>query len=384
MSVRALPLVFINMGGEMLYVLDQRLRALNTSEEQSERGVWSEQDRRRVISDIIGTLFSKSFMDELLKPQPLYSHRTMKSVLTRLAHTSIMRLNLASMDRLYELMLMAFKHQVLLCPRPRDLLLVSYNHMDSMRYMVRDTPVLLNQVDETHRKLAEVYSDLSEGDFQLLRQTLLMFFQDSHIRVSLLLKAQIQKSSGRFLLTASGPVPVGTRVPGLIRMFDPKGREVSRSEYPSGGSYSGAVREGSLELNGDRVLKLGLNMYTMEHPEDTHTSNTPGHQSDNSPNPLAKEELNLLAHLMGSMMLEHVPKGDPGFCISFFSPEPEEEEGAPGGTQEFRVINIQAVQDEETTSTLAQIAGQFTDKEAIPGDESSSTGADLLAMMDDL
>uniref|UniRef100_A0A1A8A3B2 Organic solute carrier partner 1a n=1 Tax=Nothobranchius furzeri TaxID=105023 RepID=A0A1A8A3B2_NOTFU len=173
------------MGGEMLYVLDQRLRALNTSEEQSERGVWSEQDRRRVISDIIGTLFSKSFMDELLKPQPLYSHRTMKS-------------------------------------------------------------------------------------------------------------------------------------------------------------------------------------------------------SDNSPNPLAKEELNLLAHLMGSMMLEHVPKGDPGFCISFFSPEPEEEEGAPGGTQEFRVINIQAVQDEETTSTLAQIAGQFTDKEAIPGDESSSTGADLLAMMDDL
>lgn len=52
-----------------------------------------------VMNDIVGTMYSKPFMDELLKPQQLYSHRTMKTVLTRLAHTSIMRLNPASMDR---------------------------------------------------------------------------------------------------------------------------------------------------------------------------------------------------------------------------------------------------------------------------------------------
>lgn len=52
-----------------------------------------------VMNDIVGTMFSKSFMDELHKPQQLYSHRTMKTVLTRLAHASIMRLNPASMDR---------------------------------------------------------------------------------------------------------------------------------------------------------------------------------------------------------------------------------------------------------------------------------------------
>lgn len=38
MSVRTLPLVFINLGGEMLYILDQRLRAHNTSEDNSEKG----------------------------------------------------------------------------------------------------------------------------------------------------------------------------------------------------------------------------------------------------------------------------------------------------------------------------------------------------------
>lgn len=51
------------------------------------------------MNDIVETMFSKAFMDELLKPQQLYSHRTMKTVLTRLAHASIMRLNPASMDR---------------------------------------------------------------------------------------------------------------------------------------------------------------------------------------------------------------------------------------------------------------------------------------------
>ncbi|MEQ2278134.1 Protein oscp1, partial [Xenotaenia resolanae] len=119
-----------------------------------------------------------------------------------------------------------------------------------------------------------VYSSLSEGQFQLLRQTLLIFFQDMHIRVSLFLKNQIQNPSGRFVLTTSGPVPYGADVPGLIRTFDLRGREVSRSEFPPGGTYSSLVREGSFDLNGDRVLRLGRNLYRVEHPEETQTSRT--------------------------------------------------------------------------------------------------------------
>lgn len=39
MSLRTLPLVFVNLGGEMLYILNQRLRAHNTSEDNSEKGI---------------------------------------------------------------------------------------------------------------------------------------------------------------------------------------------------------------------------------------------------------------------------------------------------------------------------------------------------------
>ncbi|XP_038580531.1 protein OSCP1a isoform X1 [Micropterus salmoides] len=378
MSVRTLPLVFINLGGEMLYILDQRLQAHNTSEDNSEK----------VLNDIVGTMFSKAFMDELLKPQQLYSHRTMKTVLTRLAHASIMRLNPASMDRLYELMVMAFKYQVFLCPRPKDLLLISYNHIDTIRELVKDTPVVVHQVDETHRKIIEVYSPLSEGEFQLLRQTLLIFLQDMHVRVSLFLKNLVQKPNGRFALSTSGPVPHGTDVPGLIRTFDRKGREVRRSEFPTGGSYTSPIREGSFELHGDRVIRLGLNIYTVKHPEETHTSKAPSVKTNDTPNLLAKEELNLLARLMGSMKAENIPKAETGFQINLFTTDQEEEEeaGASGGAEEsmFGVINIQAMQDEQAASALAQIAGEFAEREQQPENPSGNKGDDLLAMMDDL
>ncbi|XP_042290473.1 protein OSCP1a isoform X2 [Thunnus maccoyii] len=378
MSVRTLPLVFINLGGEMLYILDQRLRAHNTSEDNSEK----------VMNDIVGTMFSKAFMDELLKPQQLYSHRTLKTVLTRLAHASIMRLNPASMDKLYELMVMAFKYQVFLCPRPKDLLLISYNHIDTIRELVKDTPVVVNQVDETHRKIIEAYSLLSEGEFQLLRQTLLIFFQDMHIRVSLFLKNQVQNPNGRFALSTSGPVPRGIDVPGLIRAFDSKGREVRRSEFPTGGSYTSPIRQGSFELHGDRVIKLGMNMYTVNHPEETHTSKAPSvKQKDDTPNLLAKEELNLLARLMGSVKAENMPDTETGFRINLFTTDQEEDEaGTSGGAEEslYGVINIQAMQDEQAATELAQIAGLFTEREEQPENPSSNKGDELLAMMDDL
>ncbi|KAG7235319.1 hypothetical protein INR49_002776 [Caranx melampygus] len=388
MSLTTLPLVFINLGGEMLYILDQRLRAQNTSEDNSEKGVWSENDRRRVMNDIIGTMFSKSFMDELLKPQQLYSHRTLKTVLTRIAHASIMRLNAASMDRtcpdlhrpvqactdlsrpaqtcpdlhrpLYELMVMAFKYQIFLCPRPRDLLLVSYNHIDTIRDFVKDTPAVVNQVDETHRKIIEIYSSFSEGELQLLRQTLLIFFQDMHIRVSLFLKNQIQNPNGRFVLSTSGPVPRGIDVPGLIRTFDRKGREVRRSEFPSGGSYSSPVREGCFQLHGDRVITLGLNMCVHSEPRggDSHIQNHVVQQTDTSSNPLAKEELNLLARLMGSMTAE--PREEASFRINLFPSDQEEEEAGASWEAEssFGVINIQAMQASDITITMASEGGE--------------------------
>ncbi|XP_059859763.1 protein OSCP1 isoform X3 [Globicephala melas] len=330
MSVRTLPLLFLNLGGEMLYILDQRLRAQNIPGDKARKDEWTEVDRKRVLNDIISTMFNRKFMEELFKPQELYSKKALRTVYDRLAHASIMRLNQASMDKLYDLMTMAFKYQVLLCPRPKDVLLVTFNHLDAIKGFIRDSPTILHQVDETFQQLTEIYGGLSAGEFQLIRQTLLIFFQDLHIRVSIFLKDKVQNSNGRFVLPVSGPLPWGTKVPGLIRTFNNKGEEVRKVEFKHGGSYVAAPKEGSFELYGDRVLKLGTNMYSVNRPVETHMSGASENlaaqtQESIAPNPLAKEELNLLARLIGGMEIKKPSGPEPGFRLNLFTTDEEEE-----------------------------------------------------------
>ncbi|XP_028281472.1 protein OSCP1 isoform X1 [Parambassis ranga] len=395
MSSRTLPLLFINLGGEMLYILDQRLRAQNIPADKAKKvstvAAWIEEDRKRVMNDIITTMFNKKFLEELFKPQELYSKKALRTVFDRLAHASIMRLNQASMDKLYDLMTMAFKYQVLLCPRPKDILLVSFNHMDAIKDFVKDTPSILSQVDETYQQLVEMYTPLPSGEFQLIRQTLLIFFQDMHIRVSIFLKDKVQSSNGRFVLPTCGPVPHGTQVPGLIRIFSCNGEELTRLQFNNGGNYTAALREGSFEIFGDRVTKLGTNMYSVSRPVETHMSGTSKNstqhtkQVNTAPNPLAKEELNLLARLMGGLEVQKPGNADSGFRVNLFATDEEEEEALISRPDElsYGVINIQATKDQQTNAELAKIMGEFSES----GDQSpsaSSKGDDLLAMMDGL
>lgn len=58
--------------------------------------------------------------------------------------------------QLYDLMTMAFKYQVLLCPRPKDVLLVTLNHLDAIKGLIQDSPTILHQVDKTFRQLTDV------------------------------------------------------------------------------------------------------------------------------------------------------------------------------------------------------------------------------------
>lgn len=38
MSLKTLPVLFLNLGGEMMYILDQRLRAQSIPEEKAKKG----------------------------------------------------------------------------------------------------------------------------------------------------------------------------------------------------------------------------------------------------------------------------------------------------------------------------------------------------------
>ena len=126
MAAFAMPILIVNMGGEMVYILAQRLQAQNVPPDKS----------RRVLQDVIRTMYNKMFIEELFRPQDVYSMHSTRQIFDRLAHSSIMRLNESSMDKLFDLMTMGFKYQMLACSYPQELLHVTINHLYQLRAKV--------------------------------------------------------------------------------------------------------------------------------------------------------------------------------------------------------------------------------------------------------
>jgi len=373
MSLKTLPILFLNLGGEMMYILDQRLRAQNIPEEKA----------RKVMHDILCTMLNKRFMDELFKPQDAYSKKAMRTVFDRLAHASIMRLNAASMDKLYDLMTMALKYQVSLSKQPYDVLMVTLNHMDAIREFARGNSPILEQVDNVFALIKEHYHDLSIGEFQLIRHTLLSFFQDMHIRVSIFLKDNVQSSNGRFILPKDGQVPWGSDTPGTVRFFDDNGEQKSISTFDTTGKYQFADKIGSFELLGDRCTNLGCNMYKAARAVDTTVLSSNKYESTNistrmessdNTDRLAKAELNIL-----KFMISGNETGKSDFRLNLFNSDEEEkfadEEYKRIGHREILIDQSQRLQRSE----LAHLMKEFSiDSAVATGDK----GDDLLALMD--
>ncbi len=84
MSLLGMPWVVVNLGCEMVYILEQRLQAQGIAPEKSVK----------VVQDILRTMFDRSFMtDKLFVPQEMYSLASTRKIFDRLANSSIMRLS---------------------------------------------------------------------------------------------------------------------------------------------------------------------------------------------------------------------------------------------------------------------------------------------------
>jgi hypothetical protein len=147
---------------------------------------------------------------------------TPPQIFDRIAHSSIMRLSESSMEKLYDLMTMGFKYQLVCCSHPGELLTITMNHLQvrfphpppnhptpppsrpsqalaaaptndkhaspaalldtlrpsqTLRQMVisPDVVALLESAQQYTRSTLGL---LDAADFVLLRQTLCSFFQD--------------------------------------------------------------------------------------------------------------------------------------------------------------------------------------------------------------
>ncbi|XP_046673437.1 protein OSCP1 [Homalodisca vitripennis] len=292
MARYTLPLLFLNLSGEMVYILDQRLRAQQVPADKA----------NKVLNDIIGIMLNQRFLEELFKPQEVYNKDALRSVFDDLAHASIMRLNEESMNKLYDLMRMVFKYQVFAATQPKDLLLVTLNHLDAIRNLVTSN-ALQKQVDSAYFLLVKTYGQMGSGELQRLRYHILNFFQDMRIRVSIFLRQKLQNNCGSFVISSNCNIPHGNEVPGSIRIYGSDGCILDLLNFVSGGEFTQTTDVGSMELRGTRHTLLGTNIYsTTARVENDGWDRTA--VSDTEERYKYRQELNLLVkQLLGSETL---------------------------------------------------------------------------------
>lgn len=82
-----LPFIILNMGGEMLYILDQRLRDQDLDRERS----------AKILGEISEKMFSNAVVNEIFRPQSMYTIKSTKQIFSKVAHSSNRKLDEAAM-----------------------------------------------------------------------------------------------------------------------------------------------------------------------------------------------------------------------------------------------------------------------------------------------
>ncbi|XP_034245083.1 protein OSCP1, partial [Thrips palmi] len=246
---RTLPMLLLNLGGEMVYILEQRLQAQRVPQEKADK----------VLLDICRLLLHDRFMVELLVPQPLGHVAALRTFFRDLAHASIMRLDDDSMSKMWDLMTMAVKQQALRADSPGELLQATLNHIE---YMGEHVPGVAAEAEQARQGLLAFYSRMPSGELQAVRYGVLNYLQGLAVRVSLYLKHGLQDMHGRLLVPKDGPVPPGCEPPGTMRIMDGGGREVDTVvqvlHFPAGGQFTSPARDAGPGGN----TELGCNLYS--------------------------------------------------------------------------------------------------------------------------
>lgn len=369
MSLLTMPFLVINYGGEMIYILEQRLHAQSIAKDKS----------NKVLADVTRAMFGSKFISELMKPQDMYTAKATREIFDKLSHSSIMRLSESSMDKLYDLMTMGFKYQIICCTHPRQITDVTFNHLDSIINAVEGPT--REQVVGARDDLTRLCQEMSTSEFYQVRQSFAAFFQDKRIKVSLFLQDGIQNPDGRIVLPLSGKAsdPQLGKQPGTITYFD-GGKPVGEETF----QYPLAAQTAS----GPHADQLGTNLYTIDRVKKREAAKAAAAAAA-APAPeraaaaskarrrgyegTAAADLNSLAGIIG---VSKAP--EKALNLSLFPDQADGADGDKGGTQ---CIVIPKMTREELEKHNKELVGVMNSMD-LNDDGTVPESEDLLALMD--
>ncbi|XP_024877547.1 protein OSCP1 [Temnothorax curvispinosus] len=238
MTLHSTPILYLNMGGEMLYVLRQRLKAQKIDVDKT----------IQVLDDVTTALLNPKILSPIFEESPMIGVSQLRATLESVALSSIMKLDKSSMDKLFDLMIMMVKYQLKAATGPREVILIILNHIDAMRDMVSDVSAQ-KCVSMVHQMIVNFYGCLTFDEVWNARQSCLKELEPYNVRVSILLRRGLQNDDASFNVTP--------------QKYDEKYGEhrntlaTMRIKDVSPETCCG----GSLDTFGDRKTLLGKNIY---------------------------------------------------------------------------------------------------------------------------
>lgn len=304
------------------------------------------------------------------------------------------------MEKLYDLMIMGFKYQVVSCTAPQQVLQVTLHHLETLKSLVK-SDTIIKSVQSAITSTLNLYTSLTNGQWLQLNQSLMRFLQGKKTKVSLFLQRNLQTMEGTIILNNDGALPYGTQTPGMISYYE-GGNVVKRRGIEIEG-YENCVES---EEVFDMSSQLGFNMYINRELQEA-MSGTPSFESiveagrdmgaqmaisgaasakRNFDAPQAKSsakaELNLLADLLGMGVSSKGEVAAKPFKINLFPDNSFEEKGSSAkASSNFIAIDIDGAAGAKTLDGYMRelkLKDEDDMKAACKGDDDD----DLLALMD--
>ncbi|XP_024941025.1 protein OSCP1 isoform X2 [Cephus cinctus] len=202
-----------------------------------------------VLDDVTGALLNPKILSSIFDKTTLIGIPRIRTTLEQVVLSSIMRLDKDSMDKLFDLMIMIVKYQLSAATGPREVILLTLNHLDAIRDMVTDESAR-ECIGLVHQMVVDLYGNMTMEDVWQARKECLEELDTYKVRVSILLRLGLQNNDTSFNH--------------IKRNYNEDYKELRDTlKDLKLNRFDGDSRFlGSFDLFGDRVTSLGKNIYS--------------------------------------------------------------------------------------------------------------------------
>ncbi|KAL5233532.1 hypothetical protein ACI65C_000942 [Semiaphis heraclei] len=212
-----------------------------------------------VLNDIIAASLNCPF---LFVPTSIINKDILNKSICCAVHSSIMRLNDSSMEKLMGLIETSVKMQMFSSNGPRQVLLVTLNHLDSIRELACSNQLKQN-IDVIQHNFYQTFEKMTNGELMRLRYAMLNYLQDIHVKVTIFIKEGLQRYNGSFVSVGKWVIPHGCEAPGVIRVFNKNSTLIDISTFHPISFYKVETEIGSIKPNSSRITTLGLSIFNI-------------------------------------------------------------------------------------------------------------------------